>query len=90
MTCKIKFTYRRFLSEDTIETFTNLILEAAFIATSQQQQINSNNGNNGLLSTEIRELIANRRKLRRIYQTTGSVLDKTTLKIIKTIYYIII
>ena len=52
--------------EDTIETFINLIHEAAIIATPQQQQINSNNGNNVRLSAEIMELIANERRLRGI------------------------
>lgn len=59
--------------EDAIESFTNCIHEAAYLSTPQQC---TTNGNEVRISYEIRELIANKRSLRRVYQRTRSPLDK--------------
>lgn len=60
--------------EDTVETFTKLIHEAAYLSTPKKFE---NNGNNVRISAEIRELISEKRRLRRLYQSTRSSLDKT-------------
>lgn len=60
--------------DDAVEKYTSLIHEAAFIATPQQQRTN---GNNVRVSAEIRALIENKRRLRKIYQNTRIPLDKT-------------
>lgn len=60
--------------EDAVESFTNLIHEAGLLSTPQQCQ---SNGVNVRISAEIRELIMNKRRLRKIYQSTRSPIDKT-------------
>ena len=61
--------------DDTVESFANLIHEAAFVSTPQESH--QSRGNIVQLSAEIREFIANKRRFRRVYQNTRSPLDKT-------------
>ena len=60
--------------EDAAESFTNLMHEAASLSTPQKSPIN---GTIIKTTAEIRQLIAEKRRLRRKYQQTRNPLDKT-------------
>ena len=53
--------------DDAVERFTNLIHEAAFLSTPTTTQ--TSNTNKVLVSAEIRDLIRNKRKLRKIWKS---------------------
>lgn len=57
-----------------VEGFTKLIHEAALMST---PQVSPHNGKQVIISAEIRDLISNKRRLRRIWQSSRSPTDKT-------------
>lgn len=57
-----------------VEQFTSIIQEAALIST---PQTTPQNGNNVIISAEIRDLIRHKRRLRRIWQLSRNPRDKT-------------